>query len=82
MAGREAGKDCVSADRCWTEELPREAELIPVGRAEGGSPGRRGAGRAMVQESFKEDMNWVTEQSFPGRALLHVWLSSIQTLLS
>lgn len=53
----------------------REAELIPAGQAEGGSPRQQGSwpGLAVVRGRFSEDTNWVTEPSFPGRALLHLF---------
>lgn len=36
-------------------------------------PRQEGAGAAMVWGRFKQDMKWVTELSFPGRALLHLF---------
>lgn len=56
----------VPMDRRGTAGLPRR--LSPLARQEGSwsSP-------AVVQGRFKKDVKWVTEPSFPGRALLHLF---------
>lgn len=61
------------ADRPQVGRAARGADPpTPVRQAEGSSPGRRELG-PWVWGWFEEDMKWVTELSFPGRAPLHLF---------
>lgn len=67
----EAREDCVLAGRSGAAELP--GGLNWYLQAGWGWAGRRGAGLALVPGCSKEDMNRVTEPSFSGTALLHLF---------